>query len=49
MIEERQGYPVELVSDGTNPQLQSNSNLSGVETTYLALAAGEVDIYPEVR
>ena len=48
-IEERRGYPVELVSDGSNPNVRLNSNLTGGESVYSALASGEVDLYPEVH
>jgi hypothetical protein len=49
VIEERLGYPVQLVSDGLIPGLQSALNLSGVASVYAALSSGEVHIYPEAR
>ncbi len=48
-IEERLGYPVQLISDGVLAGIESALNLSGTESVYSALAAGEVHIYPEVR
>jgi hypothetical protein len=47
-IEEVFGYPTQLVSDGLNEELESTLNLTGPESVYLALAAGEADMYPEV-
>jgi hypothetical protein len=49
VIEERLGYPVQLISDGLLPGLESALNLSGVASVYAALASGEVHIYPEAR
>ena len=48
-IEERLGWPVELVSDGLLSGVESALNLSGPATVYEALASGEAHIYPEVR
>ena len=49
VIEERLGYPVQLISDGLLPGLESALNLSGVASVYAALSSGEVHIYPEAR
>ena len=49
VIEERLGYPVQLISDGLLPGLESALNLSGVASVYAALASGDVHIYPEAR
>jgi hypothetical protein len=48
MIEERLGYPVQLVSDGLL-DIDSALNLKGVASVFAALASGEAHIYPEVR
>jgi hypothetical protein len=50
-IEERLGYPVELVSDGLlqDQGVESAFNLSGTSSVYSALASGGVHIYPEAR
>jgi hypothetical protein len=48
-IEERLGWPVQLVSDGLVADIRSTLNLSGAASVYAALAAGDVDMYPEVR
>jgi hypothetical protein len=48
-IEERLGYPVQFVSDGLVRSIESTLNLTGPASVYAALAAGAVDIYPEVR
>ena len=47
LIEEQIGYPVQLISDGLLPGVESALNLSGPESIYSALASGEVHIYPE--
>ncbi len=47
LIEEQIGYPVQLVSDGFLPGIESALNLSGSASVYSALASGEVHIYPE--
>jgi hypothetical protein len=47
LIEEQIGYPVQLISDGLLPGVESALNLSGVASVYSALASGEVHIYPE--
>ncbi len=51
LIEERLGYPVELISDGLDIDLAARSRLKlgGVPGVWSALAAADVDIYPEVR
>jgi hypothetical protein len=48
-IEERLGYPVQLVSDGMLQGIGSVLNLSGTTSVYAALASGAVHMYPEVR
>jgi hypothetical protein len=48
-IEERLGYPVQLVSDGLLDGVGSALNLSGTTSVYSALASGDADIYPEAR
>jgi hypothetical protein len=48
-VEERLGYPVELISDGLVWSIESTLNLTGTASVYAALAAGTADIYPEVR
>ena len=48
-VEERLGYPVQLISDGLVQSIESALNLAGPASVYKALAAGSVDIYPEVR
>ena len=48
-IEERLGWPVQLISDGLVPGVESALNLSGYASVYRALASGKADIYPEVR
>ena len=47
LIEEQIGYPVQLISDGLLPGVESALNLRGVASVYSALASGEVHIYPE--
>jgi hypothetical protein len=50
VIEEMLGFPTVLVSDGLlDSSIGSALNLAGPESVYLALAAGEADIYPEVK
>jgi hypothetical protein len=49
MIEERIGWPVQLISDGLIEGIDSVLNLSGVGSVYSALASGAVHIYPEAR
>ena len=48
-VEERLGYPVELITDGLVPSIESVLNLTDTASVYAALAAGTADIYPEVR
>lgn len=48
-VEERLGYPVELISDGLVWSIESALNLTDTASVYAALAAGTADIYPEVR
>ena len=48
-VEERLGYPVELISDGLVRGIESVLNLTDTASVYAALAAGTADIYPEVR
>ena len=48
-MEERLGYPVQLISDGLIEGIESVLNLTGVASIYSALASGEVHIYPEAR
>jgi hypothetical protein len=48
-IEERLGYPVQLVSDGLLQGIESALNLNGTTSIYSALARGEVHVYPEAR
>jgi hypothetical protein len=50
LIEERLGYPVQLVSDGSLDGVESALNLNGTAASvYSALASGAADIYPEAR
>ena len=49
IVEERLGYPVQLISDGLVRSIESSLNLTGPASVYAALAAGTADIYPEVR
>ncbi len=50
VIEEMLGFPTLLVSDGLlDSTIGSALNLTGPESVYSALAAGEADIYPEVK
>ncbi len=49
IVEERLGYPVQLISDGLFRSIESALNLTGPASAYAALAAGTADIYPEVR
>ena len=49
IVEERLGYPVQLISDGLVRSIESALNLTGPASVYAALAAGTADIYPEVR
>ena len=49
IVEERLGYPVQLISDGLVRSIESALNLTGSQSVYAALAAGTADIYPEVR
>ena len=49
IVEERLGYPVQLISDGLFRSIESALNLTGPASVYAALAAGTADIYPEVR
>jgi hypothetical protein len=49
VIEERLGYPVQLISDGLNEAIESVLNLTGPASVYAALARGDADMYPEVR
>ncbi len=46
-IEERLGFPVQLISDGLLEDISSVLMLSGHSSVYSALASGEADIYPE--
>jgi hypothetical protein len=46
-IEERLGYPTQLIPDGLISRLSSELNLSGPASVYSALATGDVHIYPE--
>ena len=48
-IEERLGYPVQLISDGTLGGIESALNLSGPASVYSALANNDAHIYPEAR
>ena len=48
-MEERLGYPVQLISDGLTEGIKSALDLNGPESVYEALAAGTADIYPEVQ
>ena len=49
LIEERLGYPVQLISDGLVDAIESALNLTGTASVYSALARGDADMYPEVR
>ena len=49
IVEERLGYPVQLISDGLVRSIESALGLTGSASVYAALAAGTADIYPEVR
>jgi hypothetical protein len=49
VIEERLGYPVQLISDGLVEAIDSALNLTGAASVYAALARGDADMYPEVR
>ena len=49
VIEERLGYPVQLISDGLVEAIESVLNLTGPASVYAALARGDADMYPEVR
>jgi hypothetical protein len=50
LIEERLGYPVQLISDGLLVgAIESALNLTGPASVYSALARGDADMYPEVR
>ncbi len=49
VIEERLGYPVQLISDGLAEGVESVLNLTGPASVYAALARGAADVYPEVR
>ena len=52
VVEERLGYPVQLLSDGQladiGPGLKISEGTSVVFAIYSALARGEVDVHPEV-
>ena len=48
VIEERLGWPVQLISDGVVEGIGSMLNLTGPASVYAALARGDADIYPEV-
>ena len=48
IVEERLGYPVQLISDGLIRSIESALNLTGPASVYAALAIGTADIYPEV-
>ena len=48
VIEERLGWPVQLISDGVVGGIGSMLNLTGSASVYAALARGDADIYPEV-
>ena len=54
VVEERLGYPVQLLSDGqladVGPDLRisEGTSLNNADRTYSALARGEVDMHPEV-
>ena len=49
VIEERLGYPVQLISDGSIEGIDSALNLSDTASLWSALATGELHIYPEAR
>ena len=49
VIEERLGYPVQLISDGLVEAIESVLNLTGPASVYAALARGDADMCPEVR
>ena len=49
VVEERLGYPVQLLSDGQLADIGPGLRISDVNAGgFLALARGEVDMYPEV-
>jgi hypothetical protein len=49
VVEERLGYPVQLLSDGQLADVGPGLRISDVNAGgFLALARGEVDMYPEV-
>ena len=49
VVEERLGYPVQLLSDGQLADIGPGLKISDVNAgIYSALARGEVDMYPEV-
>ena len=49
VAEEHLGWPVQLTSDGLDPELPSALHLNGAASVYDALAAGHADVYPQVR
>jgi hypothetical protein len=48
-IEERLGYPVQLISDGSIESIDSALNISDKASLWSALATGALHIYPEAR
>ncbi len=49
VVEERLGYPVQLLSDGQLADIGPGLKISDVNAgIYSALARGEADVYPEV-
>jgi hypothetical protein len=49
VVEERLGYPVQLLSDGQLADIGPGLRISDVNAgIYSALARGEADVYPEV-